>query len=53
VGLTQQGEPFFLGRFAQAVDVAGHVHQFRRGQALQVLEDGFDHAHFSSDSISL
>jgi hypothetical protein len=34
-------------RFYQesAVDVAGHFHEFGRGEVLQVFEDGFDHAH--------
>jgi len=36
VGLTQQYQPFFLRCFAQTVDIAGHIDELGRRQALQV-----------------
>lgn len=48
VGLAQQGKALFLGSFAESVNVAGYVHQLGCGQALQVFEDRFDHAHVTS-----
>jgi hypothetical protein len=38
----------FLALGIETVDVAGHFHELGRGEIVQVFEDGFDYAHFSS-----
>jgi hypothetical protein len=45
VRLLQEQEPFSLGGFAQPMDVPCHFHEFKRGQILQIFDDGFDNAH--------